>query len=211
MAYSPTREAGLLGLVGLLLFPAAAAAHLEFASGRLLGLAQRADAVILARVSRREPAADGRRVVAIDAVRGATHVPSRLTAPGRMALVDGQTYVFFIDAERPQANVLQPEGTVIDATGDEDATLASIERLRAALRIGDAAVPGALIDTLQASNESLRWHAALALLDWSHPGHALSEAERTRLAGVLAAPSFDPGLRGLLDPLTRSGTPAPAR
>ncbi len=211
MAYFPTREAGLLGCLAWFLLPAVAAAHLEFASGRLLDLAQRADAVIQARVNRGAAEVDGRRVLEIDAVRGATHAPQRLAAPGRMALVDGRTYVFFIDAARPQANVLQPEGTVIESTGAGDTTLASIERLRAALRVGDAAVPGALIDTLQASNESLRWHAALALLDWSHPGHALSEAEQSRLAGVLAAPTFDPGLRRLLEPLTRSATPTPAR
>lgn len=197
--------------VGAVLVPLAAAAHLEFASGRLLDLAARADSVVLARVVRLEPTQGSLRRIVVDDVRdaaGAQQLDS-LQAPQRMALEIGATYLFFVDAARPQARVLQPEGTVLRIGADGAASLAAVERLRAALRLDDGAIAAALIDLLSAAEEELRWHAALALLDWRHPGHSLAPAERQRLQSLLSSENFDPGLRTLLQPLTAAAPATP--
>ncbi len=208
MSRLPALAAAFLGIGLVAASPAAA--HIPSLRGHLIELVRGSDLVVAGTVLSEAADGPGRRLttIRVESVLAGKAEEKQLRFRGRTRFVPQRRYVFFLQRAGDVIECPQGSGTLFPASAEDDAAYrAAVDRIRRALGqppdLQAEAMRAALIATLTATPQSLRYHAAFDLAAvGSHDGPP-TLAQRAALNRLLDDPQLDPALRPFLTALLR--------
>jgi len=194
----------------VLIVGSAAWAHIPTVRGHLVASTRDAEIIVVGTV--RDVTAVGPRSDDVDVtidhkLRGATPQDKlRFRSPHQLGV--GDRCVLFLRHAAGAWESVTPSGTIFPAKPSDDPDYQKvIGSLVSAFALPDAARPNAvraaLLPALTASNDTLRYHAALELAALAEAGHGPNPTEKAQLQSLLSKKDFDPALQPLIQGLLR--------